>query len=210
MPLSPTARSSQRSGPRGPAISCLSKPTSPNSRPRSRTPAATLPPTRVAALPGASNRRGDPPALERAETIDKGHGRIEIRRIAVRPPPSRLDQNWPGLMRICRIERIRELKTRCERQIIYAIPDLPKQAASADRLLELSRAHWGIENRSFRVKDGTFAEDACRVRSGNAPIALAHLRDYTLALIRRGGKPNPAREAFAANHRAAIRAILSA
>src|SRR3954470_4904269 len=168
-------------------------------------------PARVAALPGAPNRRVEPPDLERAETIDKGHGRIEIRRIAVRPPPSRLDQNWPGLMRVCRIERIRELKTRCERQIIYAITDLPKQAASADRLLELSRAHWGIENRSFRVKDGTFAEDACRVRSRNAPIALAHLRDYTLALIRRrGGKPKPAREAFAANHRAAIRAILSA
>src|SRR4051794_9254571 len=199
MPPSPIARSSKRSGQRGPAISCLSKPTSPNSRPRSRTPSATIPPTRVAALPGASNRRVDPPDLERAETIDKGHGRIEIRGIAVRPPPSRLHQNRPGPMPGCRIEGHRQPKTRCERQIIYAITDLPKQAASADRLLDLSRAHWGIENRSFRVKDGTFAEDACRVRSGNAPIARAPLRDYTLALIRRrGGKPKPAREAFAA------------
>jgi hypothetical protein len=69
----------------------------------------------------------------------------------------------------------------------------------------------GIENRSFHVKDGTFAQDACRVRSGNAPIALAHLRDCTLALIRRrGAKPKPPREAFAANPRAAIRAILTA
>jgi hypothetical protein len=109
----------------------------------------------VAALPGAPNRRIDPPDLERAETIDKEHGRIEIRRIAVRSPPSRLDQNWPGLVRVCRIERIREMKTCCERQIIYALTDLPKQAASADRLLELSRAHWGIENRSFRVKAKT-------------------------------------------------------
>src|SRR3954463_5870318 len=211
MPPSPIARSSKRSGQRGPAISCLSKPTSPNSRPRSRTPSATIPPTRVAALPGASNRRVDPPDLERAETIDKGHGRIAIRRIAGRPPPSRLDQNWPGLMRVCRIERIRELKTRCERQIIYAITDLPKEAASADRLLELSRAHWQIENRSFRVKDGTFAEDACRVRSGNPPIALAHLGACPLACTRRAGaKPKPAREAFAANPRAAIRAVLTA
>ena len=129
----------------------------------------------------------------------------------MRSPPSRLDKHWPGLLRVCRIERIRELKTYCERQVIYAITDLPKQAASADRLLELSCAHWGIENRSFRGKDGTFAEDACRVRSGNAPIALAHLRDCTRALIRRrGAKPKPAREAFAANLRAAIRAILTA
>jgi hypothetical protein len=41
----------------------------------------------MAALPGAPNRRVDPPDLEHAETIDKEHGRIEIRRIAVRPPP---------------------------------------------------------------------------------------------------------------------------
>src|SRR3954468_12859483 len=211
MPLSPTARSSQRSGPREPAISCLSKPTSPNSRPRLRTPSATISPARVAALPGAPNQRVDPPDLERAETIGKEHGRIEIRRIAVRPPPARLDQEWPGLVRVCRIERIRELKTYCERQVIYTITDLPQPAASAAQLLDLSRAHWQIENRSFRVKDGTFAEDACRVRSGNAPIALAHLRDCALALIRRrGGKPKPAREAFAANPRAAIRAILTA
>jgi hypothetical protein len=165
----------------------------------------------VAALPGTPNRRVDPPDLERAETIDKEHGRIESRRIAVRPPPARLDQHWPGLVRVCRIERIRELTRYCERQIIYAVTDLSQQHASPAQLLELSRAHWGIENRSFRVKDGTFAEDACRVRSGNAPIALAHLRDCTLALIRRrGGKPKPAREAFAANPRAAIRAILTA
>jgi hypothetical protein len=32
----------------------------------------------------------------------------------------------------------------------------------------LSRAHWQIENRLFRVGDGTFAEDACRVRTGFA------------------------------------------
>src|SRR3954453_20077504 len=169
MPPSPTARSSKQSEPRGPAISCSSKPISPNSRPRSRTPLAIIPPARVAALPGAPNRRGDPPARERAETIDKEHGRIEIRRIAVRPPPSRLNQNWPGLVRGCRIERIRELKTYCDRQVIYAITDLSKRAASPDRLLDLSRAHWGIETRSFHAKDGTFAEDACRVRSRNPP-----------------------------------------
>jgi hypothetical protein len=129
----------------------------------------------------------------------------------VRSPPARLDQQWPGLARICRIERIREFKTYCERQVIYAITDLPKARASADQLLVLSRGHWQVENRSFRVKDGTFAEDACRVRTGNAPIALAHLRDCALALIRRNGlQPKPAREAFAANPRAARRTVLTA
>jgi predicted transposase YbfD/YdcC len=163
----------------------------------------------VAALPGTSDRRVDPPDLERAETIGKEHGRIETRRIAVRPMPARLNQAWPGLTRVCRIERIREFKTYCERQVIYAITSLPKETADAARLLDLARAHWQVENRLFHVKDRTFAEDACRVRSGNAPAALSHIRDRALTIIRKNGlKPRPAREAFAANPKAAITAIL--
>lgn len=157
------------------------------------------------------NRPHDPPDLRRAETVEKAHGRIETRRIAVRKPPARLDTLWPGVRQICRIERIREMKTYYERQFIYAITSLPPPDAGAARLLDLARAHWQIENRVFRVKDGTFAEDACKVRSGAAPLALAHIRNCALNIIRKsGGKPKPAREAFAANPKAAIRAVMRA
>ena len=75
----------------------------------------------------------------------------------------------------------------------------------------LARAHWSIENRLFHVRDVTFQEDACRVRSSNAPIILTHMRDKALAIIRsRGLQPRPAREAFAANPKAAITALLKA
>jgi hypothetical protein len=57
-----------------------------------------------------------------------------------------------------------------------------------------------VENRSFCVKDGILAENACRVRSSSAPIAL----------IAATAANKPAHEAFAANPRAAIRAILTA
>lgn len=165
----------------------------------------------MAATPGVADRHCDPSDLERAQTVEKAHGRIETRRIAVRPPPARLDRLWPGVLRICRIERIREMKTSCERQVIYAITSLPSASADAAALLDLARANWQIENRLHRVKDGTFAEDACRVRSGNAPIALAHVRNCALNIIRkRHLKPKPAREAFAANPRAAIRAVRAA
>lgn len=147
----------------------------------------------------------------RAEEVDKGHGRLETRIIAVRPIPSRLDRNWPGANRICRIERRREQKDRCTRQIVYAITSLPPEQADAKALLKLARGHWGIENSLFHVKDVSFAEDACRVRTGQAPAALAHIRNAALNLIRRRGlKPRPAREAFAANHKAAIKAVLTA
>ena len=163
----------------------------------------------LAALPGTPDRRSDPPDLARAQSVEKGHGRIETRYLAVRTVlPMRLDQAWPDLVRICRIERRRETKTLCSKQVIYAITSIPADRLDAAGLLAIARDHWQVENRLFRVRDGTFAEDACRVRSGAAPQALASLRDYILARIRRKGlKPKPAREYFAENKRAAIRFV---
>jgi predicted transposase YbfD/YdcC len=149
--------------------------------------------------------------MKRAETVDKGHGRIEIRRIAARTVlPTRLDQNWPGITAICRIERIRELRDRCSREVIYAITSLPADKLDAAALLKLSRDHWQIENCLFHVRDVTFREDACRVRSGAAPEALADLRNAALNLIRRRHqKPRDAREAFAENKWTAIRLVMT-
>jgi hypothetical protein len=166
----------------------------------------------VAAVPGQSAERRDPPDLQRAETVEKGHGRIETRRIAVRSKlPSRLDRDWPGVSAICRIERIRELKDRCSRAIIYAITSCDPRKHDAAALLKLSRDHWAIENSLFHVRDVTFGEDRCRVRSGAAPQALAEIRNAALTLIRRTGqKPKPAREAFAEQKWKAIRIVRAA
>lgn len=172
----------------------------------------TFPPRAVvAAVPITISERRDPPDLKRAETVEKGHGRIETRRIAVRTKlPTRLDHNWPGITAICRIERIRELKDRCSRQVIYAITSMAPDKLDPAGLLQLSRDHWAIENRLFHVRDVTFGEDACRVRSGSAPRALADMRSATLTLIRLSGqKPRPAREAFAERKWAAIRLVMN-
>lgn len=163
----------------------------------------------IAPTPGRASGRRDPPDLRRAESIDKGHGRIEIRRIQVRTSlPLRIDRDWPGITAFCRIERIRELKDRCSREVIYAITSLPADKLDPAALLQLSRDHWAIENSLFHVRDVTFREDACRVRTGSAPQALAAIRDAVLNHIRRTGqKPRPAREAFAENKWKAIRLV---
>jgi predicted transposase YbfD/YdcC len=162
-------------------------------------------------VPGTPAKRRDPPDLKRAQTVEKAHGRLETRRLAVRTKlPSRLDQNWPGITAICRIERIRELKDRCSREVIYAITSLPLDKLDPAALLQLSRDHWAIENRLFHVRDVTFGEDACRVRSGAAPRVLADIRNAALTLIRRSGqKPRPAREAFAERKWTAIRLVMN-
>ena len=166
----------------------------------------------LAATPGVSALRRDPADLKRAGTVEKGHGRIETRLIAVRTKlPSRLDEKWPGLTAICRIERRRELKTYCSREVIYAITSLAPEKLDPQALLQLSRDHWQIENGLFHVRDVTFREDACRVRSGWAPQALAEIRNAALTLIRRTGqKPRPAREAFAERKWDAIRLVMTA
>lgn len=132
--------------------------------------------------------------------------------IAVRGKlPGRLDEKWPGLLRVCRIERRRETKTLCSRQVIYAITSIPEERMDAAALLKLARDHWQIENRLFHVRDRTFMEDACRVRSGQAPSALAHLRDAALTIIRGiSSDVRDTREAFAASPRRAIRAVMAA
>ncbi len=67
--------------------------------------------------------------------------------------------------------------------------------ASPERLQELSRGHWAIENRLHYVRDVSFNEDRCRVRSGAR--ALAVIRNLVLYLIRARGMSVPeARENY--------------
>lgn len=163
-------------------------------------------------MPLKANERRDPPDLKRARTIEKSHGRIETRSIAVRTKlPSRIEQNWPGITAICRIERIREFKDRCSREVIYAITSVSPEKLDAAGMLKLSRDHWAIENSLFHVRDVTFGEDRCRVRTGTAPAVLAELRNAALTVIRKLGlKPRPAREAFAEQKWRAIRLVMAA
>ncbi len=117
---------------------------------------------------------------------DKGHGRIEWRQLeASTALAGYLD--WPGAARVCRIERRRRIRGEESAEVVHAITSLAPERADAARLLALSRAHWGIENRLHWVRDVTLGEDACRVRTGSAPQVLAACRNAALGLIRRLG-----------------------
>jgi predicted transposase YbfD/YdcC len=64
------------------------------------------------------------------------------------------------------------------------ITSLSPQQASPERLLELARGHWSIENRSHWVRDVTFDEDRSQVRTGQGPRMMAILRNLVIALLR--------------------------
>jgi hypothetical protein len=60
---------------------------------------------------------------------------------------------------------------------------LSEGRATATDLLGHLRDHWKIENELHYVRDVTFKEDACRVRSGTAPQVLAALRNAVVHLL---------------------------
>lgn len=146
--------------------------------------------------------------VEAAVETDAGHGRVEVRRLEA-TERLRGYLEWPGLKRVCRIRRSRRVRGVEQSETRYAITSLSRAKADAGALLDLSRAHWGIENRLFCVRDVTFREDACRTRTGALPQVLAAIRNTVLTLLRRMGFANIAegREHFAEHRNHAIRLI---
>lgn len=69
----------------------------------------------------------------------------------------------------------------------YVITSLDRDRASAADLLAFNRGHWGIENRLHWVRDVTFGEDTCRMRTGDGPQNLAALRNAGLTVMRLAG-----------------------
>ena len=66
----------------------------------------------------------------------------------------------------------------------YGITSLKKKEASAERLLELNRGHWEIENKIHYVRDVTFDEDRSQIRKGNGAHIMASLRNLVIGIFR--------------------------
>ncbi len=148
---------------------------------------------------------GPPPDLVKAETTDKGHGRIEVRKIAVTSEVvPHLD--WPGAAQAARIERTRIIGDKVSIEVAYLITSLTARECDPERLLALNRAHWSIENKLHHVRDVTFNEDRCRVRA--SARQLAAVRNLAASMIRKTGQSIPeARENFREDRAEAIKAV---
>ena len=98
--------------------------------------------------------------------------------------------DWPHLAQVGRLVHTRRQRGVTTTEVSYLITSLPPEQARPDQLLDLSRGHWGIENRVHWVRDVTFDEDRCQVRSAAAPQVLAACRNLVIALLRRQGAGN--------------------
>lgn len=87
--------------------------------------------------------------------------------------------------------RERTVNGKTTTETVFGITSLPRERADAKRLLKLVRAHWSVEA-LFHVRDVTFGEDACRARTGAAPVVLSALRNAAITLLDQGGCTNKA------------------
>lgn len=132
----------------------------------------------------------DPTASVRAATTTDSHGgRVETRRLCASDALNAY-LGWPHLGQVCRVERTVTRRGQARREVAYAVTSLPPRQATPAQLLRLWRGHWEIENRLHWVRDVTFDEDRCQVRTGSAPQVLAALRNTVLGLLRREGRSN--------------------
>jgi predicted transposase YbfD/YdcC len=122
-----------------------------------------------------------------ARTLDKGHGRVEVRHCWVLSDPEflaylRTGTAWMKLQTVIMVQRERHLPHQPPTsETAYFIASLTSDAAA---FLKIVRDHWGVENSLHWVLDMAFREDDARLRAGYGDQNFAVLRQLALNLLR--------------------------
>jgi predicted transposase YbfD/YdcC len=135
------------------------------------------------------NFRFSPCIFRRADTLDKGHGRVEKRVCWVSEDVAWLRERhpeWHSISSICCVESLRHVGEKVQRECRYYVSSLA--GVSAEQMGRYVRRHWSIENECHWVLDVVFKEDACRVQRGAEnlhvvrQLAMHRLRQYCQSL----------------------------
>jgi predicted transposase YbfD/YdcC len=122
---------------------------------------------------------------------DRGHGRREIRTLKVLTLSTGID--FPHAAQALQIRRRRRRLDQPKRfttETVYAITDLRVHQAKPAQLATWIRGHWSIENKIHWVRDVTYDEDRCQIRTGTGPEVMAALRNAAIGALRTAGIAN--------------------
>jgi predicted transposase YbfD/YdcC len=124
--------------------------------------------------------------LDYQKTVNKGHGRIEVRECWSASNPEypnliRGVQNWVGLRSNVMVVSTRIIEGKERKFMRYYISSL---LGNVERILQVVGKHWAIENELHWILDVDLKEDRSRVRKDQTPENLAVLRHIALNLLK--------------------------
>ena len=129
--------------------------------------------------------RGQPHFVEHTPP---DHGRLETRKIwTTTELNGYLDFPYVGQAFV--IERqVTEKKTGAtSREIAYGLTSRTPAQASPQRVLQVHRGHWIIENGCHYILDWNYDEDRSRIRTGHGPENITRLRRFAIGVIKSRG-----------------------
>jgi predicted transposase YbfD/YdcC len=126
---------------------------------------------------------------------EKGHGRLERRQITTSPDLNDyLRRDWGEVGQVFRLQRERTSRNKHSIEVVYGWTSLSPKRCSPERLLQVIRQHWAVENRLHWRRDVTLGEDDCGVRLPPVAQMLAVLNTVVLSLMDLHRVPHVARQ----------------
>lgn len=118
------------------------------------------------------------------ETIEKDHGRLDIRRYWCTSEVGWFEDRdeWSGLLSFGRVESERHIGEEVTRESRFYISSL--SGKDAKTFAHAVRSHWGIENKLHWVLDVAFREDDSRIRKDHSAANFSTLRHIALNLLK--------------------------
>jgi len=129
------------------------------------------------------------------EQCEKGHGRLERRQITTSTDLNDyLRHDWGEVGQVFRVQRERTCHEKHSVEVVYGWISLSPECCGPQRLLQLIRDHWSVENRLHWRRDVTLGEDHCGVRFPPVAQMLAVLNTLVLSLMDSHQVSNVARQ----------------